>query len=184
MALFARAGAVVAEQHIESDADLGPFLEAPPASERETDRAVHTRLQHMYAAGAWVLWFVAYGKAHFEVGDFACNGFDEHSPGHYAMEQCFLAEALLTMFFLIIIMGATSKRAPAGFAGLAIGLGLTLIHLVSIPVTNTSVNPARSTGTALVLLGTNQRWASNNLALLGRSDVRRVCRRFLLSDYG
>ena len=116
-------------------------------------------------AGAWILWFVAYGKASFDLGDFACNGYAEHSPGHYAMEQCFLAEALFTMFFLIIIMGATSKRAPAGFAGLAIGLGLTLIHLVCIPITNTSVNPARSTGTALVILTTNKSWAVEQLWL-------------------
>ncbi|CAN5335102.1 aquaporin Z [soil metagenome] len=113
------------------------------------------------AAAGWILWFVAYGKPSFEVGNFACNGFDDHSPGHYAMTQCFLAEALLTFFFLVIIMGATSKRAPAGFAGLAIGLGLTLIHLVGIPITNLSVNPARSTATALVVQG----WAIEQLWL-------------------
>jgi aquaporin Z len=103
-------------------------------------------------AGAGALWFVAYGRNAFQLGDFACNGFAEHSPHHYYMEQCFVAEALLTFFFLVVFMGATSKRAPIGFAGLAIGLAFTLIHLVLIPITNGSVNPARSTGTAVVLL--------------------------------
>jgi aquaporin Z len=81
------------------------------------------------------------------------------------MTQCFLAEALLTFFFLVIIMGATSKRAPAGFAGIAIGLGLTLIHLVGIPITNLSVNPARSTGPALVLWTGGTEWAKDQLWL-------------------
>jgi aquaporin Z len=116
-------------------------------------------------AAGWVLWFICNGSPHFSVGDFACNGYDDHSPGKYEMYQCFLAEALLTFFFLIIIMGATSKRAPAGFAGIAIGLGLTLIHLVGIPITNLSVNPARSTGPALVLMSNGPRWAVDQLWL-------------------
>lgn len=91
----------------------------------------------------------------------AANGYGEHSPGHYALASGFLAEILLTMFFLIVIMGATAKRAPVGFAGIAIGLSLTLIHLVGIPVTNTSVNPARSTGPAIVQGG----WALQQLWL-------------------
>nr|WP_279338083.1 aquaporin Z [Solimicrobium silvestre] len=97
-----------------------------------------------------VLYLIASGKAGFSVaGGFASNGFGEHSPGKYSMEAAFLCEVVMTMMFLLIIMGATDKRAPAGFAPLPIGLGLTLIHLISIPVTNTSVNPARSTAVAL-----------------------------------
>ncbi|HEV8060135.1 MAG TPA: aquaporin Z [Gemmataceae bacterium] len=116
-------------------------------------------------SAAWVLWFVANGSLSYDIGNFACNGYGDHSPGQYAMQQCFLVEALLTFFFLVIIMGATSKRAPAGFAGIAIGLGLTLIHLVGIPITNLSVNPARSSGTALVLLTGGTEWAFNQLWL-------------------
>ncbi|MBX7106564.1 MAG: aquaporin Z [Gemmataceae bacterium] len=101
-------------------------------------------------AGAAALFVIASGKTpSFEVGGFACNGFDEHSPGGYSMISAFVAEFILTAAFLIIIMGATDKRAPAGFAPIAIGLGLTLIHLIGIPVTNLSVNPARSTGPAM-----------------------------------
>ena len=100
------------------------------------------------AAGG-VLWFIASGKPGFVAGGFASNGYGALSPGGYALPACLVAEVVLTMFFLIIIMGATDKRAPAGFAPIAIGLGLTLIHLVGIPVTNLSVNPARSTGVAL-----------------------------------
>jgi len=97
-----------------------------------------------------VLYLIASGKAGFDFsGGFAANGFGEHSPGKYSMAAGFLCEVVMTMMFLLIIMGATDKRAPTGFAPLAIGLGLTLIHLVSIPVTNTSVNPARSTAVAL-----------------------------------
>jgi len=98
---------------------------------------------------AGVLYVIATGKAGAEVGGFASNGFGELSPGGYSLLACLVAEVVLTFFFLIIIMGATDRRAPAGFAPIAIGLGLTLIHLISIPVTNTSVNPARSTGVAL-----------------------------------
>ncbi|HEX9621910.1 MAG TPA: aquaporin Z [Polyangiaceae bacterium] len=100
------------------------------------------------AAGG-VLYAVATGKAGAEVGGFASNGFGDLSPGGYGLVAAFVAEVVLTFFFLLIIMGATDARAPAGFAPIAIGLGLTLIHLISIPVTNTSVNPARSTGVAI-----------------------------------
>ncbi|NJN28839.1 MAG: aquaporin Z [Cyclobacteriaceae bacterium] len=101
-------------------------------------------------AGAGILYLIASGKAGFTLADgFAANGFGEHSPGGYGLLAALIAEVVMTMMFLMIIMGATDQRAPAGFAGLAIGLGLTLIHLISIPVTNTSVNPARSTSQAL-----------------------------------
>ncbi|MFZ6849504.1 aquaporin Z [Undibacterium sp. RuRC25W] len=97
-----------------------------------------------------MLYLIASGKSGFDVSTgFASNGYGEHSPGKYSMVACFLCEVVMTMMFLLIIMGATDKRAPAGFAPLAIGFGLTLIHLISIPVTNTSVNPARSTAVAL-----------------------------------
>ncbi len=98
-----------------------------------------------------VIYFIASGKADFEMkaGALATNGYGEHSPGGYSYMAGLLAEISMTFFFLFIILGATDKRAPAGFAGIAIGLALTLIHLVSIPITNTSVNPARSTGPAL-----------------------------------
>ena len=97
-----------------------------------------------------VLLAIASGKAGFDVAaGFASNGFGEHSPGGYSMHAALICEVVMTAFFLIVIMGATDKRAPAGFAPIAIGLCLTLIHLISIPVTNTSVNPARSTGVAV-----------------------------------
>lgn len=113
------------------------------------------------AAGA-VLYVVASGNADFSlVGGFASNGYGAHSPGGYSMMSALLMEVVMTMFFLMIILGATDKRAPAGFAPIAIGLGLTLIHLISIPVTNTSVNPARSTGVALFVGG----WAVEQLWL-------------------
>ncbi len=100
-------------------------------------------------AGA-VLFAIASGAAGFDVsGGFASNGYGAHSPGGYSLQAALLTEVVMTAFFLLIIIGATDRRAPAGFAPIAIGLGLTLIHLVSIPVTNTSVNPARSTGVAL-----------------------------------
>ena len=99
---------------------------------------------------AGILFLIASGKAGFDVhAGFASNGYGEHSPGGYTMGAAFVCEVVMTAFFLIVILGATAKRAPAGFAGLAIGLCLTLIHLISIPVTNTSVNPARSLGPAL-----------------------------------
>ncbi len=101
-------------------------------------------------AAAAALFVIASGNAEFALSaGFAANGFGEHSPGGYTLTAAVAAELLLTFFFLVIIMGATDKRAPAGFAPIAIGLGLTLIHLISIPVTNTSVNPARSTGQAI-----------------------------------
>ncbi|WP_281411356.1 aquaporin Z [Rhizobium anhuiense] len=112
-------------------------------------------------AAAAVLYLIASGKAGFELGGFAANGYGDHSPGGYSLLSALLIEVLLTMFFLIIILGSTSSRVPAGFAPLAIGLGLTLIHLISIPVTNTSVNPARSTGQALFVGG----WALQQLWL-------------------
>ncbi len=103
----------------------------------------------------WVLLLIAQGATGFAIdhsaaGGFASNGFDARSPGGYTMAAGFVAEAVLTAMFLIVIMGATHARAPAGFAPIAIGLALTLIHLISIPVTNTSVNPARSTGVGVV----------------------------------
>ena len=119
------------------------------------------------AAGA-VLFFIASGKAGFDVtAGFATNGFGEHSPGGYSMMAALVTEVVMTMMFLIIILGATDKRAPQGFAPLAIGLGLTLIHLVSIPVTNTSVNPARSTGVAVFQGG----WAISELWLFWAAPI-------------
>ena len=100
-------------------------------------------------AAAAVLLVIASGKPGFEVGGFASNGFGDLSPGKYGLLACLVAEVVLTAFFLLVILGSTSAKAPAGFAPIAIGLALTLIHLISIPVTNTSVNPARSTGPAL-----------------------------------
>jgi aquaporin Z len=100
--------------------------------------------------GAAILYVIASGNSKFSLaGGFASNGYAEHSPGGYSLVACLVAEVVLTFFFLIIILGSTHTRAPQGFAPIAIGLGLTLIHLISIPVTNTSVNPARSTGPAL-----------------------------------
>lgn len=113
------------------------------------------------AAGA-VLYLIASGAPGFDVTKgFASNGFGLHSPGGYSMLAALVTEVVMTMFFLIVILGATDKRAPAGFAPIAIGLALTLIHLVSIPVTNTSVNPARSTGVAIFAGG----WALEQLWL-------------------
>ena len=101
-------------------------------------------------AGAAVLFVIASGQAGFDASaGFASNGFGEHSPGGYSLTAALVTEVTMTFMFLIIILGATDRRAPAGFAPIAIGLGLTLIHLISIPVTNTSVNPARSTGVAI-----------------------------------
>ena len=112
--------------------------------------------------GAGVLYLIASGKAGFDVhAGFASNGFAEHSPGGYSLTAAFVCEIVMTFMFLLIILGATDKRAPAGLAPIAIGLGLTLIHLISIPVTNTSVNPARSTGPAIFAGG----WALAQLWL-------------------
>ena len=111
---------------------------------------------------AWLLYVIANGAPGFDVSKgFASNGYDAHSPGQYSMIVCFLTEVVMTMMCLFIIMGATHGRAPVGFAPLAIGLALVMIHLVSIPVTNTSVNPARSTGPALFVGG----WALSQLWL-------------------
>jgi aquaporin Z len=111
---------------------------------------------------AAVLYLIASGKAGFTLADgFAANGYGEHSPGKYSLLAALVAELVLTFMFLVVILGATHARAPVGFAGIAIGLALTLIHLISIPVTNTSVNPARSTGPALFVGG----WALQQLWL-------------------
>jgi aquaporin Z len=113
-------------------------------------------------AGAAVLYVIASGHAGFDVGaGFASNGYGEHSPGGYSLLACLVDEVVMTFMFLMIILGATDERAPKGFAPIAIGLGLTLIHLISIPVTNTSVNPARSTGPAIFAGG----WALAQLWL-------------------
>ena len=120
------------------------------------------------AAGAGVLAVIAGGQAGFSMaGGFASNGFGDHSPGHYTMMSAFVAEVVLTFFFLMIILGATDKRAPQGFAPIAIGLGLTLIHLIGIPVTNLSVNPARSTGPAIFVGG----WAIQQLWLFWLAPI-------------
>jgi len=111
---------------------------------------------------ATVLFVIASGKEGFSLAaGFASNGYADHSPDHYSLMACLVAEIVLTAFFLIVIMGSTDARAPKGFAPIAIGLCLTLIHLISIPITNTSVNPARSTGQALFVQG----WALNQLWL-------------------
>src|SRR3954462_2636929 len=111
---------------------------------------------------AAVLYVIASGKAGFDLaGGFASNGYGAHSPGEYSLIACLVAEVVLTLMFLMIILGATDRRAPQGFAPIAIGLGLTLIHLIGIPVTNLSVNPARSTGPALFVGG----WAVQQLWL-------------------
>ncbi len=110
--------------------------------------------------GAGVLYLIASGKADFSLaGGFAANGYGEHSPGKYSLLAGIVSEVVMTFMFLIVILGTTHHRAPVGFAGMAIGLALTLIHLVSIPVTNTSVNPARSTGPAVFVGG----WALEQL---------------------
>ena len=110
---------------------------------------------------AAVLYLIASGKADFQLGGFAANGYGEHSPGGYSLVSALVAEIVLTLFFLVVILGSTSSKVPAGFAPIAIGLTLTLIHLISIPITNTSVNPARSTGQALFVGG----WALQQLWL-------------------
>ena len=114
-----------------------------------------------------MLYLIASGKAGFVAGGFASNGYGEHSPGGYSLMSAAVIEVVLAGFFLFVIMGATDKRAPAGFAPLAIGLCLTLIHLVGIPVTNTSVNPARSTGVAFFADG----WALQQLWLFWLAPI-------------
>ena len=119
-------------------------------------------------AGAAVLYVIASGKSGFDLsGGFASNGYDIHSPGGYSMIACLVAEVVLTLMFLMIILGATDSRAPQGFAPIAIGLGLTLIHLIGIPVTNLSVNPARSTGPAVFVGG----WALAQLWLFWLAPI-------------
>ena len=119
-------------------------------------------------AGAGVLYIIASGKVGFSTaGGFASNGFGEHSPGGYTMMACLVAEVVLTFFFLMVILGSTDRRAPHGFAPIAIGLCLTLIHLIGIPVTNLSVNPARSTGPALFAGG----WALEQLWLFWLAPI-------------
>ncbi|HKO67917.1 MAG TPA: aquaporin Z [Burkholderiaceae bacterium] len=119
-------------------------------------------------AGAGVLYLIASGKADFSIaGGLASNGYGEHSPGKYSLPAALITEVVMTFMFLIVILGATHQRAPVGFAGLAIGLALTLIHLISIPVTNTSVNPARSTGPAILVGG----WALQQLWLFWVAPV-------------
>jgi aquaporin Z len=111
--------------------------------------------------GALLIYLIASGRSDFVAGGFAANGYGEHSPGGYSLFACLLAELVMTFMFLIIILGGTDQRAPKGFAPLAIGLGLTLIHLISIPVTNTSVNPARS----LAVVPFAEGWALSQLWL-------------------
>ncbi len=118
-------------------------------------------------AGAAVLYVIASGQAGFETAGFASNGFGEHSPGGYTLTAALVCEVVMTFMFLVIILGATDERAPAALAPVAIGLGLTLIHLISIPVTNTSVNPARSTGVALFEGG----WAISQLWLFWLAPI-------------
>ncbi|HEB27023.1 MAG TPA: aquaporin Z [Porticoccus sp.] len=130
-----------------SSAELGPYIVAQVAGG---------------IAGAAILYVIASGQAGFDVtAGFASNGYAEHSPGGYSLTAALVTEIVMTFMFLIIILGATDKRAPQGFAPIAIGLGLTLIHLISIPITNTSVNPARSTGVAIFQGG----WAVSQLWL-------------------
>ncbi|HEU4602371.1 MAG TPA: aquaporin Z [Steroidobacteraceae bacterium] len=119
-------------------------------------------------AAAAVLYVIASGRPGFDLAaGFAANGYGEHSPGGYSMSAALISELVMTFMFLIVILGATHKRAPVGFAGIAIGLALTLIHLISIPVTNTSVNPARSTGPALFVGG----WALAQLWLFWLAPI-------------
>ncbi len=119
------------------------------------------------AVAGLVLYEIASGKPGFVTGGFASNGYGEHSPGGYSLAAAFIAEVVLTFVFLFVIMGATDGRAPAGFAPIAIGFCLTLIHLISIPVDNTSVNPARSTGVALIAGG----WALQQLWLFWLAPI-------------
>jgi len=136
------------------------------------------------AAGA--LYCIASGKADANVTSLASNGVGAHSPGGYSLAAGFMAEVLLTAFFLIVIMGATHGKAPAGFAPIAIGLALTLIHLISIPITNTSVNPARSTGPALIEGGIalQQLWIFWLAPLIGGALGGWLYRTIIAADYG
>jgi aquaporin Z len=130
-------------------------------------------------AGSGVLYLIASGKPTFSLaGGFASNGYGAHSPDGYSLMACFIAEVVLTAFFLLVILGSTDERAPKGFAPIAIGLALTLIHLISIPVTNTSVNPARSTGPALFVGG----WALHQLWLFWVAPIVGAILGGLISD--
>jgi aquaporin Z len=134
---------------------------------------------------AGVLYLIASGKSDFSLaGGLASNGYAEHSPGAYSLTAGLVSEIVMTFMFLIIILGATHERAPAGFAGLAIGLALTLIHLISIPVTNTSVNPARSTGPAIFVGGwaLQQLWLFWLAPLVGAALAGWTYRRVLQTD--
>jgi aquaporin Z len=136
-------------------------------------------------AGAAVLYLIASGNASFSLaGGFASNGYGEHSPGHYTLAASLLTEVVMTFMFLIVILGATHHRAPVGVAGIAIGLALTLIHLISIPVTNTSVNPARSTGPAIFAGGwaLAQLWLFWLAPIAGAAIAGLVYRAFLEGD--
>lgn len=117
--------------------------------------------------GATIIYMIANGKAAFEMGGFAANGYGDHSPDGYSMGAALLCEIVMTMMFLIVILGATHHKAPKGFAGISIGLALTLIHLISIPITNTSVNPARSTSQALFVGD----WAAQQLWLFWLAPI-------------
>jgi aquaporin Z len=117
--------------------------------------------------GAGIIYLIASGKSGFEIGGFASNGFGEHSPDGYSMISVLICEVVMTFMFLIVILGATHSKAPKNIAGIAIGLALTLIHLISIPVSNTSVNPARSTSQALF----NGDWAINQLWLFWLAPI-------------
>jgi aquaporin Z len=137
-------------------------------------------------AGAGILYLIASGQDGFSLAaGFASNGYGEHSPGHYSLAAAFVSELVMTFIFLIVILGSTHKRSPVGFAGLAIGLALTLIHLISIPVTNTSVNPARSLGPAVFVGG----WAISQLWLFFIAPIvgailAGLVSRSLLDPYG
>ncbi len=130
------------------------------------------------AAGG-VIYLIATGSPNFELGDFVANGYEDHSPGKYSMAAALVTEVVMTFFFLLIILGATSSKAPAGFAPIAIGLALTLIHLISVPVTKTSVNPARSTGMA-VYAGS---WAIGQLWLFWIAPIVGAALAGLVSKY-
>ncbi len=134
--------------HLNPAVSIGLFVGGRFPADKLLPYIVAQVLGGIVAGG--VLYLIASGKAGFDVSaGFASNGYGLHSPGQYSLFAALLTEVVMTMMFLLIIMGSTDKRAPQGFAPIAIGLGLTLIHLISIPVTNTSVNPARSTGVAL-----------------------------------
>lgn len=146
--------------HLNPAVSLGLFVAGRFKGAELPGYVISQVLGGIAAAGA--LYLIASGAPGFSLsGGFASNGFGEHSPGGYSLLAAFLAEVILTFFFLLIILGSTDSRAPAGFAPIAIGLGLTLIHLIGIPVTNLSVNPARSTGPALFVGG----WAIQQLWL-------------------